>query len=605
MTAVSPTQVIDRIRTAKKAGTTIPVPRLTAYYDALSQVSPKDGQELKPIETEELIHTPGRGRIWWPPTLCFLTAQGSIFGDSRAYLGQFRGADSLWTMLGIRDTPDLKDLKELWVELSGSTPSPQIVSQLDRSYFLANKLAATTDTHEVVPLWADIGWKDSNEVVATDDEELWEALESLGLPRWQQQRSQALQQFTKYCGVVSLEQATSFELPNDVGSPCPLEESVLRLAVKAFAADAARLDSTTWRRISPAIRKWAGLKVARIDNLALSASISLPGKGLHSFQVQRKGFLTDDTLYLSGAVSLEDPPIASALLSDPGLADLSPTEFWNLGNALRVKLLEAVLGIEPADPGDEIFEFDEEPEDIGESFSDLFDDPEPADDTPSQSAQSSGAKDAGGAPDDEGETEANQAKPKPEPCPVDEYEVLSDVRGGKPGTPGRRGKDRKITLRRPGHTKAGKQRESGQLVRSPATVEERGVALFIKHVLEPENIRVVDQRPRKGVGADILGDDKVFRELKTFSRRAPGQLSLTRHEAARAQAEAQAYELVIAEELWGDATITIISDPLSVLDSFRTGKVVVTDWRQKLNIPETRVVTLQRTAEDSGEDSNQ
>ena len=91
-----------------------------------------------------------------------------------------------------------------------------------------------------------------------------------------------------------------------------------------------------------------------------------------------------------------------------------------------------------------------------------------------------------------------------------------------------------------------------------------------------------------------MGSDGIFHELKTFSGSAPATLPLTEHEYRRAGNKGDVYELVVAENVWDDPTITIVGDPLGQLRYSPTGGVVVQNWRRPKRKP--RVLRLGKVA---------
>jgi hypothetical protein len=191
---------------------------------------------------------------------------------------------------------------------------------------------------------------------------------------------------------------------------------------------------------------------------------------------------------------------------------------------------------------------------------------------------------------------SRERKPDPPPHPIDGYVVESDnaeeentneKSGGL--VPRRNAKLRKPTRRGGGGGYVGPDRHSRN------ATEHRGVELYRRYVLDADGVEVKDQRIRDRVGADLVGGDDIFRELKTFSGPAPNTVSLTEHEYRRAGNQGDAYQLVVVEQVWDDAVITVITDPLTRLQYTPTGGVVVQDWREPNQRP--RIVKLRKNAQ--------
>jgi len=133
---------------------------------------------------------------------------------------------------------------------------------------------------------------------------------------------------------------------------------------------------------------------------------------------------------------------------------------------------------------------------------------------------------------------------------------------------------------------------------SRKSTEERAVDLYRIYVLDPDGVEITDQRLRAGVGADLVGNDNVFRELKARSGSAGDKVELTSHEYARAGQTGTVYELVIIENVWGDPVITIIRNPLGRLKQYPVGGIMIEGWKDL--DPQPRVIRLKKT-ETSGE----
>ena len=112
------------------------------------------------------------------------------------------------------------------------------------------------------------------------------------------------------------------------------------------------------------------------------------------------------------------------------------------------------------------------------------------------------------------------------------------------------------------------------------------------YILEPEGIEIIDQRLIRGVGADLIGSDGVFRELKARSGSAGDKIELTSYEYTRADKASVAYELIIMENVWDKPIISIIRNPLSRLKYYPVGNIAVEGWRDL--DPKPRIMKLRK-----------
>jgi hypothetical protein len=289
-----------------------------------------------------------------------------------------------------------------------------------------------------------------------------------------------------------------------------------------------------------------------------------------AFEVGEAAYYRAGVLYLSELTQVSDASVAAAILS--GLP-LTGEQRWAVSGILQLHLGREHDGIASGFPISEHNNVEAE----GDPF-DPFEEKEPP------------AKGKG----------ASKPKQKPQPeeplHPLSDYHVETDTgtREGEGEWGGGLEPRGMADLRRPGHGGGGGGGGGGGQQSSPSWVstEQRGIELFRRYVLDPEGIDVRDQRIRPGVGADLVGSDGVYRELKTFSGAGPTTLPLTEHEYRRAGNEGDRYQLVVVEHVRGDAVITVITDPLRRLRYTPTGGVIVKQWRDESARP--RVLTLQR-----------
>jgi hypothetical protein len=196
----------------------------------------------------------------------------------------------------------------------------------------------------------------------------------------------------------------------------------------------------------------------------------------------------------------------------------------------------------------------------------------------------------------EREQDADVALPEPDDVGADRFVVISDTAPIQGGTD--RGQvsppEHKV---RPPDASARSARRGQSVQRAVLSVEQRGLELYLR-VLEGDGIDASDQRASSRVGADLVGSDGVYRELKTFSGRAPDSIGLSKYEHERALEEGDRYELVIVENVWDDQPrLTMIRDPLKTLDWHPTGEVAVRDWRAAANAGRLRQVVMAPSAD--------
>jgi hypothetical protein len=227
---------------------------------------------------------------------------------------------------------------------------------------------------------------------------------------------------------------------------------------------------------------------------------------------------------------------------------------------------------------------------------DLF----PSEEEPSSDSSNMGDHSLGEKRSEETDETPIMTKPQPKPeaplppvHPINGFDVESDEGGEEPselegGLMGRR----KIHLRKPRIGATGNDREPSSDKHSRKSTEERAVDLFRIYILDPEGISIRDQRLRAGVGADLVRDDNIFRELKARSGSIGDKVELTSYEYARAGQVGTIYELVIVEHVWGDPVITIIRNRLGRLKHYPIGAIVVEGWKGL--DPQPRVIQLRK-----------
>ena len=343
------------------------------------------------------------------------------------------------------------------------------------------------------------------------------------------------------------------------------DETRIHGGIASFAAEVHAANPELWRLLEKRLREAIEGRASRVRPLRLRITLRHKTFGKVAFEVGEAAFYRAGALYLSELTQVSDPAVAAALLS--GLP-MTGEQRWAVSGILQLHLGRENDGAAVGFPISEDSELE-----AGADPFDPFKEKEPT------------AKSKGGS-------KPNQ-KPQPEEPlpPVSDYHVETDTGVGEGDVEWRGGLEPRgrADLRKPGRGGAG---GGGGKSTSPSWVstEQRGIELFRMYVLDTEGVEVIDQRIRPGVGADLVGSDGIYRELKTFSGAGPATLPLTEHEYRRAGNQGDRYQLVVVEHVRGDAVITVITDPLRRLRYTPTGGVIVKQWRDESACP--RIVTL-------------
>jgi len=567
--------IIDNLREARKNERLPTIQRVNAHYEYLSKGDFSSSLLILVVTAfeEGLLFAPGSIQNWWRPEECLRENYRDTFGDYCGYLHKYTNVDALWDQFNIRPNPDLKFTERLLRRVSGKgyQQGRELNTMLERTYLFAEKLLEEPiQPNPDVPVYASGGWKKASYVFTTDYDELAAFLESRGLYRWDFELAGLVPKFQKWTGIHNIEREAEFKVASVDYIPAPELEDKVHAGVQAFGVEISRINRDLWPIIRNRIRDVLVGKVKRMKSLQLEVRISLPDTEAVVCNVNVPAFYQDGNAYISGLTKLSDPSLATALLS--GL-QLSGKDRWSFIKALTLQLSDPHPEIE--EPID-LFSDETSPYD----YSELFEKPEeeviPTEDKPT-------------IPDNKKRKE----KPIPPPHPVDEYEVEKDEGGEEPTTlEGGLTRRQSTKLKPPRRTKGSGGGGSDKDRHSTKSTEQRAVDLFRTYILEPDNIQIRDQRLIRGVGADIIGDDNIFRELKARTGSADDEIVLTGHEYARAEEARDAYELVIVEHVWDDPVITIIGNPLNRLTYYPVGNVAVKGWKDL--DPKPRIVTLRK-----------
>ena len=569
--------VVDYLRQAKERGAGLTAAQARAYYGHLARLGPDAREAWRSLTEESLIYCGERSTPQWrTSTACLQQDARATFGNCVGYLvGDIYGeARALWDALGVRERADFEFIVRTWARLSEETePSARELRQvLPATYAAAEGLL---DGHSPL-LEADVisesGWIRSTAAFVTRSSELAQQLRERGLELWDNPYYELHPRLVRVLGVLDADRGGEVAVIDaktvDRSSD---DESRIHGGVAAFAAEVHAAQQELWQVLEKRLREAVEGRVSRLRPLRLRITLRHRTFGKAAFEVGEAAFYRAGGLYLSELTQPSDPAVAAAILS--GLP-LTGEQRWAVSGVLQLHLGRENPGAGAVFPVAPEFE---EPDLEDDPFYPFEEQPEPAKGT--------------GRPKPK-----RDAKPAEPPHPLDDYHVEADT--GAPGVDDEakgglepRGS---AELRKPVHGGGGGGGGGGGNATSPSwtSTEQRGIDLYRKYVLDPQGVEVRDQRIRPGVGADLVGSDGVYRELKTFSGAGPATLPLTEHEYRRAGNQGDRYELVVVEHVRGDAIVTVVADPLRRLRYTPTGGVIVKEWRGKS--ARARVVTLRR-----------
>lgn len=574
-TDVPASNIISYLREAKSSDRQLPTIKAAIYYAQLSKEA--ESQEVVGAMTQGLIYSPNSRQNWWKPQECIETDQHSIFGTYCGYLNLYTESKSLWEALGIVKIADLGFLRRFWNRVGNSEePSDALLQAvLGSTYQLAEDLLSTTKQQgTTIPVIADGEWHNSNEVFSTTSDEISQYLREKGLYRWDYGYPDLVPNFQEWINIFHVERNAKFKpilLGNEISSE--LEEQ-LHAGIQSFAAEVSRVSGEIWSKIR---QRLSALILGRLyvtEPLRVRIIMNHKKTGDINFEVTMPVLYLDGNLYISYLTKLQDRTVALAILS--GLP-ITGESRWAAVSNLQIHLSSPQGRDLPLTP------FDEEPvsEPTGEFWDESLSGPESTKEKPTTRTK---------------EPKSTPIKPiviSSPPYPVDEYEKVSDEVGKEAITvTGGLIPRRKVHLKKPTKIKRPKGHEARLPRHQPLSTEQRAVELIRIYLFEPDGIDILDQRLRPGVGADIVGSDQVFREVKARSESCEDDLELTEREYIRAGMERSKYELIIVEHIWDDPVFTIIPDPLGKLNYYPTGGVMIQGWRNLA--PKPRVIHLQR-----------
>lgn len=571
------TFIIRLLRRTRDATGTISLERARAWYEYLSRWS-----ELPSVHDalrEGLIYSPGVTRRWWSPEEC-VTGGAASFEGLCGDLSVYSGAKRLWSALSIPEAPTSSFLAAVWRYLPNhhQPDDPTAMKMLAASYQLAeNRLLTGKEPVVSVPVIADGAWHRSGETFSTgSDDLLANVLRGHGLFRWDLEAASMRPKVQRWLGILLADSEGSRTAQYESCEVDSEWEAHLHEAVLLFAKETAGVGGDSWAVMGPRVREIVRGRVQVAESLRVQTKLAHPTAGQIEATLPTTAFQKAGNVLLSAAAGRSDATeIAQALIVD---LPLTVEQRWGAVNSLRYHLGQEELG------------------EIDPLLLDTVDPSAPTPDSAFWESESADGKDSN-APvvtpvviPTKNPSKKNQG---PELPPTDSYEVASDS-GSETGESIGGGLQTRPTadLKKPRKGQGYRYSLGGGQPRSPQTTEQRGVDLFTQYVLAPHGIEVTDQRVHAGVGADLVGTDQVFRELKTFTGPAGPELPLTEHEYKRAGGEGKNYELVIVEHI-GDGQqpkITVIRDPLKRLGYYPTGGVRVRGWQQLQ--PPPRVVVL-------------
>ncbi|HWD41640.1 MAG TPA: hypothetical protein VG944_22550 [Fimbriimonas sp.] len=566
--------VIDRLRQARANSTRISIDTARRYYRALATGTVWTDSVVAEFNRLELIYSPTRNRTWWAPADCFRSNQFEVFGDRRTYLETYADANNLWINLGIEFEPTVNSLVRFWDELARAEISDLDIHLLASTYDLANRIVDDSAS-VVVPLWTNQGWQPSTSVLVGDDDLLLKELEELGIARSLLISSRGMPKLCRWAGISRLEEVCELSSPNELGVPDDNETQRFLEGVQLFALELGDSQPELWQRIGSSIERWQTTTVRVANSLQLDATVRLVSGSSYTAKVTRPAHFAASNLTLSGITELTDAAVSRAVVASLGLAG---NEEQFVASILRNALFDASRGTVPYRAP----KFPALHVEQSKSHQELFDNANEATPPDEEDPEPIAA-----VPDDFGDAPL-----------VEELVTVSDtiIPEGRPGEV--QSPELALTLRAPFPGK-GHRVPANRQTRPVLSIEQRGLDIYVKHVLQPAGIRVSDQRLRRGVGADLYCSDSVFRELKTFSGAAPNTIRLTKHEHARASDSTTMFELVIVENVYTSPRIIVVRDPLTACDTRPRGDVDVSRWDAAIG---RRIIDLHAPEPDAEED---
>jgi hypothetical protein len=529
--------------------------------------------------SEPLILSPRARQRWLTPQECLLRDFSDDFGTLAGYLNGYADALELWRQLQVSDSPGHDFLVGLWARLAATVEATdkELDLVLARSYVLAQSQVSRWPERatEVMVVAAD-RWVPASSAYATSSGELADVLTSEGLARWEMKAHELVPQVADWLGVTDVDRHAQFVVLPNPTTVDPQVEGRVHRAVAGFASEIRTAHPELWSTLRRRLRDVIHGRVVTVDPLRLRVDVTHPKLKEASFDVPSGAFHDAGNLYLSRLTDLSDREVAEALLAR---LPLHGDARWAATNALQLQLIRG---------GSSEVAF---PEDTDSESAE----PEAQ---PSAGAGSSQRPSAKAPAREKPIKRGDEGKRKEEepPFPVDGYLITSDVGSDSTVPPAGGLVPRKpVQNRPPGGGRGGGGGGGGPDRHSRRSTEQRGVELYRRYVLDPAGIEVKDVRLKRGVGADLVGTDDVFRELKTHSGAAPQSESLTEHEFVRAGNTGRTYELVVVENVWDKPTITVVTNPLSRLKYTPTGGVIVQGWREPKAAP--RVVELGKPSE--------
>lgn len=570
---IPPSAVIAYLKAARSEGSLLSTQKAAAYYKHLGSC----GDEASAVHSalkEGLLYSPGHRCSWWKPEQCLRHNQRSIFGEFCGYLANYEEAGPLWDRIGITPRADLDFLTRFWQNVSREDPKDQGLRKvLAATYQSAEDLLTETKlTNREITVVAEGQWHQSQLVFATSSDAIAEELRAKGLHRWDYEYPDLVPKLQQWTGILHVERTAKLvPISLNTGTDSAMEGRI-HAAVQAFGADISRISGELWRAVGKRLHDILKGRLYVTEPLKVQVRLYHPTVGDLSIEVTLPALYVDGNLYMSRLTKLSDRDLACALMT--GLP-LGGEARWGAINSLRLHLMDESVG--SAEP---LPMLEETPPDL----------PEVLQEQPGIEV---------GREKEENIPQQDLIKPKRPKVslttyPADNYEVESDECGARPQVPtgGLIGR-KQPQLKKPRKVSR-KRRASGEAVgrHTPMSTEERAVYVLRTYVLEPDSIDIIDQRIRHGVGADLIGDDNVFREMKSHSASAPSVIGLTEHEYKRASESRSGYDLVVVEHVWDTPLITIISDPLGRLRYSPTGGVEVHGWKDL--DPKPRIIRLRK-----------
>ena len=561
-----------QLRDKQENGTDVPIAPVLykAIADHLARTSHTRG-DLTPGQLKKafdngvgLVHT---NLGWRKPSEVFCGRP--IFGDRAPFAPSITGADRLWRVLGIK-TPGtqecIAELAAIARERSSPTPATQtVLLETQRELASLMEQTPTTDAQarrlKRLAVWTTSGWSDTRPVYAVHDPVLAVGLSqvvSVWLPGGE------LAQFSGLFKPLALTEvpASAGEIVDaDAEANEDLTE-ILRSAIGLLHDDLVRNDPITASSLRIPWPEFGEFDVAVSQNLTVRVQEVVLATGPVEVAVSAKAAASLKRIYVDDGDllgRLDGGGRAIAGLFDADHRRVAQAWLAAMESALANEQAEGLRlaeerALEETRHNDALIEM--QTLSIQQQVN--------ARRALGTARPGGGRHQLSSAPQTTG---GNSLPPRVLVDPS-KYRVVNPD-GEIVGTstpPSPRPHKNPLPLREPRRNGEGPQQRSSQRAYTDLEKETTGLTLA-RHVLQRNDLEMVDLRAQRGVGADAMDDLRQFYELKVYAGAEPDEVRLTDSEFRRAIDETDFFLVVVSgvEEGSAEHTVRIIAQPLRQL----------------------------------------